>query len=280
MCRASLSIEPGAEVSAASRDLDTTSLGRETWFQTDDARPHWPTLSPASFRASGLRFLAATHVECRLAALRFAWLLQLAMSGMLVRRKRDASRQAAVLVVHSDQGRFVGMKVSLQSFNSKTSIFPAVDSVGLIAVDVATDPAEWMAVRCDPATTAGSDNYASGFSVACRSAVPLVNLAAAMGFRGMGITHLRRLASHLKVVLEDPRPVTEENWAKLLCSTTLKEHVNDGKIASIMKARDGNEDDLDLTSPLPLRSLHVDDGKIPSAASMHFQQGVQGVAFD
>lgn len=249
-----------AAASSLSKDLyepkaDTTSLGRETLFQIHDAKPSWPTLSPASFRASGLRFLAAMHVDCRPAALRLAWLSQLAMPGMLVRRRRDASRQAPVLVVHSDQWCFVGIRVTLQTFNSKTCIFPAADSSGLIAVEVVHDPSNWTAVRCDPASTAGSGEYASGFSVVCRVGVPLVNLAAAMGFRGMGITHLRKLASHLQLVPEDPRPVTDEDWVRFLCSKILKEQVDDGKLASIMKVRDGSEDDLDLTSPLLKQNL-------------------------
>ena len=261
--RPSLTVTARGQAAAAnllSKDLyepkaDASSLGRETLFRIHEAKPSWPTLKPAMLRSSGLRFLAAMRVDCSPAALRLAWLSQLALPGMLVRRKRDASRQAPVLVVCSDQWCFVGMKVRLQSLNSKTCIRPAEDASELITVEVVEDPSNWTAVRCDPSSTAGSDEYASGLSVVCRTGVPLVNLAAAMGFRGMGITHLRKLASYLELEHADPRPVTDEDWVRFLCSNILKEKVDDAKLAGIMKVRDGSEDDIDLTSPLLKQNL-------------------------
>lgn len=221
-------------VTAAARTVSATAVPKAAFHYTDGSctvtdaefqdlcaeKPTWPSINPESMSKNGLRWRLAVSVAGDWAKVEAAWLSALVQPGFVVYHRTE---KTPFLVIQSCQHGFLCCRAPIRKVGDVHFVQIQMSAMQHgVMFKLVDDLSMWRASVSEPVAPASlpQDQRSSmrgAFMIRCGRADTLLRTAAKCGFRGLGVTQLRRLHQELKVAWKaGNKPKTEVSLVEAL----------------------------------------------------------------
>ena len=223
------------------------TIPEEDMQKIHNEKPHWCTMKGNNMRSKGFRFLVAVSMNGVWASIRMSWLSVFLPKGCVCEDTSDPN--ARVLILRASASGYIGWRVhglrrAATEGGPITFGEPGEDSVAYGAVK---DLHDWRCVGVeatspnDPCVRRDAETH---HLVVTSRAQPVLTYQALHGFRGIPLTYLKRLYSHLQC--KRPKGESCPSTATQYVSALIKhivgdEHATEQLIAGAHAAREADE---------------------------------------